>query len=48
MRGESRVALWFVFKPKIHNLVKFWRALDWTILIYFTAVWNILGTFGTV
>jgi hypothetical protein len=24
-----RVARWFLFKPKIPNLGKFWRALDW-------------------
>jgi hypothetical protein len=42
----NRVARWFLFKPKILNLGKFWRALDWKILIYFTAIWNILQTFG--
>jgi hypothetical protein len=25
----TRVARWFVFKPKIPNLGKFWRALEW-------------------
>jgi hypothetical protein len=25
----SRVARWFVFKPKNPYLGKFWRALDW-------------------
>jgi hypothetical protein len=27
-------------------LGKFWRALEWNMLIYFLAVWNILQTFG--
>jgi hypothetical protein len=25
----SRVARWFVFKPKPKNLGKFWRAFEW-------------------
>jgi hypothetical protein len=25
---------------------KFWSALDWKMLIYFMAIWNILQTFG--
>jgi hypothetical protein len=32
-------------------LGKFWRALDWKVLIYFMAVWNIyrhLGYFMTI
>jgi hypothetical protein len=33
------------FQNKNPNLGKFWKALDWPILIYFTAIWNILGTF---
>jgi hypothetical protein len=36
-----RVARWFIFKPKIPILGKFWRALDWKMLIYFMAIWNI-------
>jgi hypothetical protein len=28
------------------SLGKFWRALDWKMLIYFMAIWNILQTFG--
>jgi hypothetical protein len=27
----SRVARWFVFKPKIPKLGKFWRAFEWYI-----------------
>jgi hypothetical protein len=44
-----RVARWFVFKPKIPILGKFWRALDREMLIYFyghleylTDIWDIL------
>jgi hypothetical protein len=28
-RLAARVARWFVFKPKIPNLGKFWRAFEW-------------------
>jgi hypothetical protein len=34
------------FQNKNHNLCKFWRALDWKMLILFMAIWNILRTFG--
>jgi hypothetical protein len=34
------------FQTKNPNLGKFWRALDWKMLIYFMAIVNILGTFG--
>jgi hypothetical protein len=34
------------FQTKNTNLVKFWRALDGKILIYFKAIWNILQEFG--
>jgi hypothetical protein len=27
-------------------LGKFWRALEWQMLIYFMSIWNILRTFG--
>jgi hypothetical protein len=43
--AEGRVARWFIFKPKNP---KFGTALDWKILIYFMAIWNILGPFGIV
>jgi hypothetical protein len=32
--------------PKIQNLGKFWRALEWKMLVYFMAIWNILLPFG--
>jgi hypothetical protein len=34
------------FQTKNPNLGKLWRALDWIMLIYFMAIWNILQTFG--
>jgi hypothetical protein len=34
------------FQPKTYNLGKFWRALDWKMLIYFMVIWKILQTFG--
>jgi hypothetical protein len=33
------------FQTKNPNLGQFRRALDWKMLIYFNAIWNILGTF---
>jgi hypothetical protein len=41
-RKGGRVARWFVFKPKIPNLDKFWRVLQWKILVYFMTIWSIL------
>jgi hypothetical protein len=32
-------------QTKIANLGIFWRALDWKMLIYLIAIWNILRTF---
>jgi hypothetical protein len=34
------------FQTKNPNLGKFLRALDWKMLTYFMAIWNILRTFG--
>jgi hypothetical protein len=34
------------FQNKNPNLCKIWRALNWKMLTYFMAVWNILRTFG--
>jgi hypothetical protein len=42
----SRVARWFLFKPKIPHLGKFWRALVWKMVIYFMALGNSLQTLG--
>jgi hypothetical protein len=32
-------------QTKNPNLGKFWKALDWKMLKYFMAIWNILRTF---
>jgi hypothetical protein len=42
VRGLVRVARWFVFKPKNPNLGKFWRVLQWKILVYFVTNRSIL------
>jgi hypothetical protein len=34
------------FQTKNPNLGKFWKALDWKMLIYFMPILNILPTFG--
>jgi hypothetical protein len=34
------------FQTKNPNSGKFWRALDYKLLIYFIAIWYILWTFG--
>jgi hypothetical protein len=34
------------FQTKYPTLGKFWRALDWKMLIYFMTIWNILQTLG--
>jgi hypothetical protein len=34
------------FQTKNPNWGKFWSALDWKLLIYFMANWNILLRFG--
>jgi hypothetical protein len=35
------------FQPQNPYLGKFWRVLDWKMLIYFMAIWNSLQPFGT-
>jgi hypothetical protein len=35
-----------IFKTKNHNLGKFWRVLQWKMLIYFMAIWYICWFFG--
>jgi hypothetical protein len=40
--AHSRVARWFLFKPKI----PIWVNLGGKMFIYFMAIWNILQTFG--
>jgi hypothetical protein len=34
------------FKTKNPNLGKFWRALEWKMLVYVMAIWYILLPFG--
>jgi hypothetical protein len=34
------------FQTKNPNLGKFWRALEWKILVYFMTIWNILLQLG--
>jgi hypothetical protein len=34
------------FQTKNPDLGKFWRGLDWKMLFYFMAIWNILRTYG--
>jgi hypothetical protein len=34
------------FQNKNPNLGKFWRSLDWKMLKYLMAIWNIFQTFG--
>jgi hypothetical protein len=34
------------FQTKNPNLGKFWRALEWKVLLYFMIIWNILLPFG--
>jgi hypothetical protein len=33
------------FQTKNRNLGKFWRVLQWKILVYFMDIWSILRTF---
>jgi hypothetical protein len=34
------------FQTKNTNLGKFWRVLQWKMLLYFMAIWSILPQFG--
>jgi hypothetical protein len=38
----------FSFQAKNPNLGKFWRALDWKMLLYFTISYRHLGYFMTI
>jgi hypothetical protein len=44
LQGCQRV----YFHTKIPNLGTFWRALEWKMLVYLLAIWNILTQFGIV
>jgi hypothetical protein len=39
---QYRVARWCIFIPKILNLGKFWRTLEWKMLAYLMNIWKIL------
>jgi hypothetical protein len=34
------------FQTQNRNLGKFWRNLQWKMLVYFMAIWSIIRTFG--
>jgi hypothetical protein len=34
------------FQTKNNNLYKFWRLLQWKMLVYFMTIWSILRSFG--
>jgi hypothetical protein len=36
------------FQTKNPNLIKFWRVLQWTVMVYFIDTWSILGSFVLV
>jgi hypothetical protein len=36
------------FQTKNPDLGKFWRALEWKMLVYFMTIWNILWPFGII
>jgi hypothetical protein len=45
--AQTRVARWFIFNQKIPILVNFGGSyIDWKMLLYFMAIFNILQTFG--
>jgi hypothetical protein len=43
--SESRVARWVCFQTKNPTLGKFWRVLQWKMLVYFMDTWSILRPF---
>jgi uncharacterized membrane protein YqaE (UPF0057 family) len=42
----TRVARWFLFRPKNTNLGIFWRTLGWKMLLYILIISNILPPLG--
>jgi hypothetical protein len=44
--GANQGCQMVCFQTKNPNLGKFWRALDWKMLICFMVIWNILWPFG--
>jgi hypothetical protein len=47
-RDERLATLMVCFQTKNPNLGKFWRALEWKMLLYFMTIWNILWPFGII
>jgi hypothetical protein len=43
---QARVARWHIFRPNIPILGKFWRVLQWKMLVYLIAIWSYLRPFG--
>jgi hypothetical protein len=41
----TRVARWYIFKPKNPHLGNFWRVLQWEMVVYFMNIWSILQSF---
>jgi hypothetical protein len=41
-RLKTRVARWYIFQTKIPYLGKFWRVLQWNMMVYFMAIRPIL------
>jgi hypothetical protein len=39
--GSAQGCQMVCFQAKNPNLGKFWRALEWKMLVYFTVIWNI-------
>jgi hypothetical protein len=48
VKVESRLARWYIFRPKKYNLGKLGRALKWKSLVYLLAIWIILLPFRIV
>jgi hypothetical protein len=46
IKVPSRVARWYIFKPKFPNLGKFWGVWQWKMLIYFMTILYILRLLG--
>jgi hypothetical protein len=44
-QGQVQGCQMVSFQTQNPNLGKFWSALDWKMLIYFMAIWNISQTF---
>jgi hypothetical protein len=45
----TRVARWLMYiQTKNPNFGKFWRVLEWKILVDFMTIWNILWPFGLI